>query len=194
MELLISYSEKYQNLYKQPNQSVFHTVISCICSQQVQFQIGRGIRKELYKKCGFPLTPNKVREIDLSEIKNLTLGRRNLILEVCEIVEAYDSPDNDGEKEILDEIFALDGIGEWTKNAVSILLGLSDAINLSNDAYIRKNISLYLSKPVVFKECHNFISLAADDQTKVCYFLWRIKKESVYKINKNLELTKQDFV
>lgn len=51
MHQLQLYAEKYENLYIQPKYSLFHT-ISCITSQEVNFNTGRSIRKQLYGKCG----------------------------------------------------------------------------------------------------------------------------------------------
>ncbi len=182
------YAEKYENLYIQPRYSLFHTIISCVTSQEVNFNTGRSIRKQLYKKCGFPLIIENVNKCDLTCIKGLTEGKRKLIEE---IVENYEETLSD--VELLEKYSKLRGIGEWTINAVSILLGLSEDINLSSDQYIRKNMSFYIGKQITNKEIFLLIN-QCENKTKVSYFLWRIKPTSIYKISQNIEMTKEDFV
>lgn len=192
---LICYAKKYIHLYKQPKQNIFHTIVACVCSQQVSFQIGRNIRKQLYEEYGFPLTVEKIdNDIhSLNKPENLTYERQKLIIKICEICKSYDEPE-DSHNEILEKISELKGIGKWTIDAVSILLGLSDTINLSSDAYVRKNLCFYHDKNMKIKDCHKFIAQAEDDQTKVCYFLWRLKWKSVGKVAKGMDLDESDFV
>src|SRR5438132_172588 len=166
IDKLIEYSNKYYNIYKQPEQSLFHTIISCVCSQQVSFVIGRNIRNQLYELCGFPLTIENIKKIDLYEIKNLSQERIDLINQLIHI---------NYEEEcsiILNKCIKLKGFGEWTFGAVSILMGLSDNINLYRDSYIRKNLMIYTNdKNMKIKDCKQYISLFENDQTKICYFL-----------------------
>ena len=44
------------------------------------------------------------------------------------------------------------------------------------------------------KSCHEYILTAKNNQTIVCYFLWRIKKTSVHKLLNNEELGRDDFI
>jgi len=188
MQLLIDSAIKYEDYYKQPINPIFHVACGCICSQQVAFNIGRNIRSSLYKLCGFPLTREAILNNDLSIIKNLTLSRIELIKNMANI------DDSRSNIEILDDYYKLKGFGKWTYNAVSILLNINDNINLSSDAYIRKNLSLYINIKMTEKQCFDYISKAENNQTKVCYFLWRIKPTSIQKLNNNEILTKDDFV
>ena len=95
---------------------------------------------------------------------------------------------------ILLDYSKLEGFGKWTFGAVSILMGINDPINLSSDSYIRKNISLYVGLKMTEKECHEYISKAKQNQTKLCYFLWRIKSQSIYKLKQNDILNEEDFI
>jgi 3-methyladenine DNA glycosylase/8-oxoguanine DNA glycosylase len=188
MELLIDSAIKYENYYKQPINPIFHVACGCICGQQVAFNIGRNIRSSLYKLCGFPLTRESILSNDLSQIKNLTNSRIELIRNMANV------DDNRSNIEILNDYNNLNGFGKWTVNAVSILLNINDNINLSSDAYIRKNLKLYTELKMTEKDCFNYISKAENNQTKVCYLLWRIKPLSINKLKNNDILTKDDFV
>lgn len=162
-----------------------------ISSQQVAFNVGRNIRSSLYKLCGFPLTREAMINNDLSQIKNLTNSRIELIKNMANMANIDDSRLN---IEILDDYFKLRGFGSWSYKAVSILLDIDDTINLSSDAYIRKNLSLYTGNKMNEKDCFNYISKAENNQTKVCYLLWRIKPTSINKLKNNDVLIKDDFV
>lgn len=188
MELLINSAIKYEDYYKQPINSIFHVACGCVCSQQVAFNVGRNIRSSLYKLCGFPLTREAILNNDLSTIKNLTSLRIELIRNMAKI------DDTRSNNEILDDYSNLKGFGKWSFGAVSILLNLDDKINLSSDAYIRNNLVLYTGTKMNEKDCFNYISKANNNQTKVCYLLWRIKSTSVHKLKDNDLLTKDDFV
>lgn len=188
MEALIDSAIKYEIYYKQPINPIFHIACGCICSQQVPFNVGRNIRSSLYKLCGFPLTKESVLNNDLSQIKNLTLPRIELINNMALI------DDSRSNIEILDDYINLKGFGKWTYGAISILLNISDDINLSSDAYIRKNLSIYTGLKMNEKDCFDYISKAENNQTKICYLLWRIKPTSVKKISNDEILTKDDFV
>lgn len=96
--------------------------------------------------------------------------------------------------EILEDYQKLKGFGKWTTGAVSILLDLDDSVNLSSDAYIRKIISLYAGIKMNEKQCYQYINKFGNQQTKICYFLWRIRVQSINKVKLNLELTKEDFI
>ena len=72
-------------------------------------------------------------------------------------------------------------------------MDLDDHVNLSSDAYIRKNVSFYHGKKMTEKECHQYIN-TTDQQTKACYFLWRLKTTSIRKVQQNQLLIKDDFI
>lgn len=188
MDNLITYADKYRDFYSQDVNSIFHIACGCVCGQQVAFGIGRGIRKQLYEMCGSPLTPEAILEVDLTLIKNLTPSRANLLLQMAKI------DDSKSPKRVLQNYAKLSGFGPWSIGAVSILMGISNTINLSSDAYIRKNLSLYTGEKMTESKCHNYILTADENQTAVCYLLWRIKPQSIYKLNKNKKLTTDDFV
>lgn len=188
MELLINSATKYENYYKQPINPIFHVACGCVCSQQVAFNVGINIRSSLYKLCGFPLTREAIINNDLTQIKNLTDSRIELIKNMANI------NDDRSNVEILIDYFNLKGFGKWSYAATSILLDISDDINLSSDAYIRKNLAIYSGTKMNEKQCFNYILKAENNQTKVCYLLWRIKPTSVSKLNSNEILTKEDFV
>lgn len=170
MDLLINSAIKYENYYKQP---IFHVACGCICSQQVAFNVGRNIRSSLYKLCGFSLTREAILNNDLSQIKNLTVSRIELIKNMANI------DDSRSNIEILDDYTNLKGFGKWSFSAISILLDISDNINLSSDAYIRKNLSIYTGIKMNEKQCFDYISKAENNQTKICYLLLRINPNSV---------------
>lgn len=188
MELLINSAIKYESYYKQPINPIFHIACGCVCSQQVAFNIGRNIRSSLYKLCGFPLTRESIINNDLTQIKNLTGSRIELIKNLANI------DDNRPNIEVLNDYANLKGFGKWSVGAVSILLDIDDKINLSSDAYIRKNLIMYSGINMNEKDCFNYISKAENNQTKICYFLWRVKPTSIKKISNNEILTKDDFV
>lgn len=188
MDNLISYAHTYENFYKQPILNVFHAACSCVVGQQVAFNVGRSIRTDLYKLCGYPLSRKLILGTDLTQIKNLTLVRIQLLKNMAEI---------DDERELCDVLLdysKLKGFGQWTFDAVSILLGINSNVNLSSDSYICKNLSLYIGLKLTRKECHEYIAKAGDNQTKVCYLLWRLKPKSISKITQNLPLNLDDFV
>lgn len=188
MDLLINNTVKYEDYYKQPINPIFHIACGCICSQQVAFNVGRNIRSSLYKLCGFPLTREAILNNDLTQIKNLTSSRIELIKNIANI------DDGRSNIEILNDYIKLKGFGKWTYNAICILLDISDNINLSSDAYIRKNLSIYTGLKMNEKDCFDYISKAENNQTKICYLLWRIKPTSVIKLKNDEILTKDDFV
>jgi len=188
MELLIDSAIKYENYYKQPINPIFHVACGCVCSQQVAFNVGRNIRSSLYKLCGFPLTREAIINNDLTQIKNLTNARIELIKNMANIDDTRPNID------ILNDYIKLKGFGSWSYNAIAILLDISDNINLSSDAYIRKNLSLYTGNKMSEKDCFDYISKAENNQTKVCYLLWRIKPTSINKLKNNDVLIKDDFV
>jgi len=188
METLIVYALKYSNLYKQNILGVFHIACGCVCGQQVRFDIGRQIRKQLYEECGNPLTPKAILETDLTLIKNLTPSRAKLLLQMAEIDDQRLAED------VIKDYSKLKGFGQWTIDAVSILTNASDSINLSGDAYIRKNLSIYTGITMTEKTCYNYILDAGKHQTAICYLLWRIKPQSVNKMKQNKKLTLEDFV
>lgn len=188
MDILISYANKYKDLYTQDINSVFHIACGCVCGQQVAFGIGRGIRKQLYETCGSPLTPEAILEADLTLIKNLTPKRATLLVQMAKI------DDLRSVKRVLKDYSKLSGFGTWSVGAVSILSGISDTINLSSDAYIRKNLSLYTGEKMTERKCYDYILTAEENQTVVCYLLWRIKPQSINKLNRNKKLTADDFV
>jgi 3-methyladenine DNA glycosylase/8-oxoguanine DNA glycosylase len=156
--------------------------------QQVAFNIGRNIRKQLYEMCGNPIKREAILNADLTKIKNLTIERANLLKEMAKIDDTCEV------KIVLESYSNLKGFGVWSHDAVSILLDISDTINLSTDSYICKNLAIYLNKPITKKSCHDYISIAENYQTIVCYFLWRIKNTSVHKLAKNEELIGDDFI
>jgi len=188
MELLINSAIRYESYYKQPINPIFHVACGCVCSQQIAFNIGRNIRSSLYKLCGFPLTREAIINNDLSQIKHLTDSRIELIKKMANI------NDNRPNIEILDDYISLKGFGKWSYGAISILLDINDNINLSSDAYIRKNLIIYTGTKMTEKDCFNYISKSENNQTKICYLLWRIKPTSVKKVINNEMLTKEDFV
>jgi len=192
MDNLITYANTYEQFYKQNAQSIFHVASGCVAGQQVSFAIGKSIRKELYKLCNDPITNQLSRklilETDLTQIKNLSLNRIELLKKMAKINDQQEIA------QILQDYSKLKGFGSWTFNAVSILMGIDNCVNLSTDAYIRKNISLYVGLKMTEKECHEYISTAGLDQTKVCYLLWRIKPQSIHKLKKQSVLNKGDFV
>ena len=188
MDILCSYAHIYQDLYKQNIMSVFHVAVGCVVGQQVAFKIGRNIRKRLYELCGFPVDKQLILETDLSQINNLTPLRITLLKKMAKIDDDRDI------NIVLDDYVKLNGFGKWTYDAVGILVGVNNNINLSSDSYIRKNLSLYTGLKLTQKECHEYILKANNDQTSVCYLLWRIKPQSINKITYGLELTQADFV
>ncbi len=188
MDTLISYANTYQHFYKLAISSIFHTACGCVVGQQVAFNVGKNIRKQLYELCGTPLTRDKILNIDLTKIPHLTQARANLIINMANI--DHDRAPN----LVLEDYSKLVGFGKWTHDAVSILLNISDTINLSTDAYICKNLELYLNKSMTKTTCYNYILSANNNQTLVCYFLWRIKKTSIQKVKNNEDLTREDFL
>ena len=188
MDILISYANKYQHLYKLAVPEIFHAACSCVMGQQVAFNVGRNIRKQLYEIYGNPIKRSAILNADLTQIKNLTLERANLLKELAKIDDTGDP------KLVLESYSKLKGFGKWTMDAVSILLAISDTINLSTDLYICKNLSIYLNNVMTKKSCHDYILTAKNNQTIVCYFLWRIKKTSVHKLLNNEELGRDDFI
>ena len=188
MELLIESAIKYENYYKQPIHPIFHVACGCVCSQQVAFNVGRNIRSSLYKLCGFPLTREAILNNDLTQIKNLTDSRIELIKNMAKI------DDDRLNTDVLNDYINLKGFGKWSYSAVSILLNIDDNVNLSSDAYIRKNLITYSGVKMTEKDCFSYISKAEHNQSKICYLLWRIKPTSVKKLNNDEILTKDDFV
>lgn len=188
MEVLIKYAIEYKEYYEQPINPIFHTACSCVTSQQVKFSVGRSIRKDLYELCGFPLTRQSILNADLSKIKNLTHQRITLLKQMAEI------DDNRDNINVINDYSKLNGFGKWSYGAVCILMGLNNDVNLTSDSYIRKNLSLYCGQKMTEKECFNYIFKSENNQTSVCYLLWRIKPDSIIKIKKNEILTKNDFV
>jgi 3-methyladenine DNA glycosylase/8-oxoguanine DNA glycosylase len=199
MDTLINYAEKYEIYYKQDILPIFHVACSCVTSQQVSFTVGRAIRKQLYEICGFPLTREKLSSIDLTKINNLTSTRIELLKQIANVI-VVDRSDID----ILNDYSKLKGFGKWTHGAVSILLGLDNNVNLSSDAYIRKNLALYCDSntcKMSEKACRDYIETAnnynnsdGNNMTKICYLLWRLKSTSIYKIKDMQILTRDDFV
>lgn len=190
METLIQYAKTYEKLYKlEQNPGIFHVACSCVTGQQVSFSIGRSIRRQLYAVCGNPITQKALLSCDLTTIRSLTPIRAELLRKMAEI------DDTRSTKDVLVDYCKLAGFGKWTKNAISIILGIDDSINLSDDLYIRKNLALYIGKPSINqKECHNYILAADNNQTLVCYFLWRLRPNSVDKVKNNIILDRSDFV
>lgn len=192
MDTLITYANTYEQLYKQNVQSIFHVASGCVVGQQVSFATGKSIRQELYKLCSDPLTNQLSRklvlETDLTQIKNLTLNRIELLKKMAKINDQQEIA------QVLLDYSKLKGFGLWTLNAVSILMGINNSVNLSTDAYIRKNISLYVGLKMTEKECHEYISTAGLNQTKVCYLLWRIRPQSIHKLKDKSVLDREDFV
>lgn len=185
MNILEDYAIQYESIYIQPIRPIFHTACSCVLAQQVSFNVGRKIRQELYQLCGFPLEKDKILNTTIS-IKNLTPERLKLLRDLASI-------DINDIKETLNEYAKLKGFGQWTYGAVSILMDIDEHVNLYNDAYIRKNIGLYLGYNMTMKECKDYIS-TTNHETKVCYLLWRLKPTSIVKIKNNEILTKGDFI
>ncbi len=125
---------------------------------------------------------------DLTHIRALTPSRAKLLLEMAKINDQLEP------EKVIDEYSKLIGFGKWSIGAVSILMQISDTINLSTDSYIRKNLELYIGIPMTQKKCYDYISLTGNNQTSVCYFLWRLKKSSVNKVVKGELLTHDDFI
>ena len=188
MENLITYAKTYKHFYTLNIQNVFHTAVGCVVGQQVAFNIGRAIRKQLYEICGSPLTREAVLNADLTQITALKPSRAKLLIEMANINDQQELD------KVINEYSKLSGFGKWTVDAVSILMQISNTINLSTDSYIRKNIELYTGKTMTQKRCHEYISFAGINQTNVCYFLWRLKKSSVCKVLNNKLLTREDFI
>jgi len=188
MDKLIQNAIKYESFYKQPTYPIFHIACGCVCGQQVAFNVGRNIRSDIYKLCGFPLTRQSILNNDLTQIKNLTISRIELIKNMANIDDTRSNID------ILNDYFKLKGFGNWTYGAISILLEIDDNVNLTTDAYIRKNISIYNGIKMTQKDCFNYISKAENNQSKICYLLWRIKPTSINKMLNDQILTKDDFV
>lgn len=188
METLIQYAIAYQDLYKQPNYGIFHTACSCICAQRVSFRTGRQIRKSLYELCGHPLTREAILNNDLTVIHALSPGRVILMKALTKIDDQR--PPN----EVIIDYAKISGFGNWSIGAVMILMELSNTVNLSSDSYIRKNLSIYIGNQLTERECNKYIAICGDYQSIVCYFLWRIKSQSINKISMNCELSQDDFI
>lgn len=189
MDRLIEYAKTYENYYKQKINGIFHTACGCVVGQQVTFNVGRNIRKNLYELYGFPLNRELILNADLSQIKNLSDNRILLLKQMAKI------DDNRNHADVLNDYSNLKYFGKWTFGAVSILMDLDDNINLASDTYIRKNLALYTNQSKMSeKEAFDYISKAEYEQTRICYLLWRIKPSSISKINNNVELTVNDFV
>lgn len=181
MGKLVEYANKYYDMYKLFNYGVFHHACGCVVAQKIKFSVGRKIREELYRLCGFPLTQVNVLNFNLSKIVGLSQEKIILLKEMAKM------------EENLDGYKTLKGFGPWSYNAVSILINRKDDINLVSDKYIRKNVQLYNGIDNQ-KNCFCFLETAKNDKTKVCYFLWRIRPTSIYKVINNESLGKEDFL
>lgn len=186
--MLLQYAEQYELLYKQPKKDILTISVGCVAGQQVSFNIGRNIRKQLFELCGHPIQQELLLETNLTVIKNLTANRIILLKEMAKIDH------NQSDINILEEYKKLNGFGKWTIGAVSILLDLANNINLSSDTYIRKNLALYTDSKMTEKQCYQYLEQFENNKTKVCYFLWRIKPQSIGKVRKGEELTREDFI
>lgn len=155
-------------------------------SSTVSFNVGRNIRRQLYTLYGYPLKRDVILNADIN-IKGLTPERTQVLKTLANI------DDDRNVKEVLEDYKQLKYVGIWTCGAIQILMDLDDHVNLSSDAYIRKNISLYVGKKMMEKECHYYINTTTE-QTKVCYFLWRIKTTSICKVRQHQLLIKDDFI
>lgn len=181
MDILVEYANKYYDMYKLFNYGVFHHACGCVIAQKIQFSTGRKIREALYKLCGFPLTQQNILKYDLTKINGLSEEKIVLLKEMASM------------EEDLEEYRKLRGFGPWSYNAVGIIVNKKEDINLASDKYIRKNIKLYNDIDNQ-KNCFCFLETAKNNKTKVCYFLWRLKPQSVYKILNNEILHREDFL
>ena len=173
METLLCYVRHYKEYYVQPIQSEFHCLVSLITSQRVRFSTGQKIRRQLYDLCGYPLTIENIKNLDLTTIQGLTLQQIETI--TC-LINGYDYNN-------------IKGIGNWTIKGMMLLRQLDPHINLYEDKYICKRVIEYIGQ-----DCKQFIQQANDEQSDVSYFLWRIKPQGITKVKNNLCLDRDDFI
>lgn len=186
---LISAAENYKQLYELDLHTPFHHAVSCVTSQQVRFSVGRQIRQELYRRAGFPLTPQAVLNANLAQIKGLTNARIVVITELCALAL------NTTEKEFLAQFSTINGVGIWTIKAVQLLTRKSTRIALYEDSYVRARLGEYLQKKCTIKDARLFFdSLPEESRSAVSYFFWRIRPEGVINLLRGISLGKTDFL
>lgn len=186
---ILQYALHYFSVYQLPQRcSAYHHIISLIVSQQIKFESGRQVRKTLYERAGFPLTPINVSKLDLTNIKYLTPAK---IFTIKSVTDAA----LEDEFDLIFRISYVKGIGSWTVKGAYILTETSFYEALYEDSYIKKRLGEILTTNIQLRNCKEFFErIPENNRSVVSYFLWRIKKSGCEKVRNGLALTRDDFL
>lgn len=186
-EAIVWCSINYFSLYRSDyTLSSYHQLISLVTSQQISFEAGRNLRKQLYLEVGYPLTPQNISSINLS--KYLTPAKQFTVRAITEMA-LLDNND------LINRVKNIKGVGPWTLKGAYILTEVSQEEPLFEDAYVRKRLSEIFGLTIGIKEAKTFFDTLPDNKRSiVSYFLWRIRKTSTWKVSRGERLERSDFL
>lgn len=179
----------YFQLYRlDTSLSLYHHLISLVTSQQVKFETGRQIRRQLYSHC-YPLDPNIIVNLDLSRIRCLTTARIYIIKNITKAAL-------NGNEDLLEVAKGIIGVGSWTIKGALILTERSPTEALHEDSYICKRLTEIYGFEIDKPMCRTFFMGVTETNLSITsYFLWRLKSSGCQAlIAKDRELTKDDFL
>jgi hypothetical protein len=194
----------------------FHAWASCILSQRISYATSReDVRQYLYKLWGdnqitserlLALTPAQ-RE-HLQTHGGITQRQLDLLETMARLHRAeptnllWNAPGIGDAKELRRKHPELKGIGTWTCNAVQIYARFSNNILLQDDKYILAHLCAWspsFHNPLTMTPAkrtaawNRAVASLKAQHTRLSLILWKLKKESRWKVSARVSLTSKDF-
>jgi len=169
--------------------SLYHATISLILSQRISFAASRKIRQNLYGLIGTNiLTPEAMSKLSTDDLKSIGIRNPDLIQSITNLALQN--------KLDINTLRNLTGIEPWTLKGLLIMTYSDPDVFLAKDLYIRKRLQDIYGRPKVLtiKEAEQLAQSWKGHRSIVSRFLWRLKKDSSYKIREGIELTREDFL
>lgn len=180
-----------ENGYLPSPVSLYHASISLVLSQKISFRKSRLIRSKLYSHLGKSVfLPEDTINIEKGFYREIGIEDHigKLIRKITRLAQK--------EKLTFETLAELKGIGDWTIKGAKIMTYTEEPnIFLFEDGYIRKILtSLYeLDTKLTLSQARKYGKRWSGNETLVSRFLWRLKEDSVKKIFRSQDLTREDF-
>lgn len=173
-----------QLAHRLPGQeTIYHSTVSCIISQEISFKRSRAIRAQLYQMLGGKFTYDAVHSLTVSDLirTGLKESRAHLIWSLPSTLQ-------------LEQLPYIVGVGTWTVKAVYIMTYSHPDIFLSEDAFIRKRLVQIFGCGSTPSDAAAIAEFWAGHKSAECRFLWRLQESGVQKLLSGAVLTQEDII
>jgi 3-methyladenine DNA glycosylase/8-oxoguanine DNA glycosylase len=198
---LVKLAQDTKNYYQFPTRSLLHNTILMIIYSRLNNVKSQEIKNKIYNSIGkegkIELTSENFKFKDKTLLSyGLSHEQIDLIRKVLEISKTEKKEElnikNLTKEELnIKNLTKIKGIGIWIIKALKIIMNdkleekeKNDNICFEQDYNVRNNLGLLYgyNKLVSETEAKKILNTWNDNKTIVSYFLWRLKKEAVFKI------------